>query len=516
MKDIENNINEKSDYLFNNAFTDFNLDEDIDKIYEIVQNEDIQLQHEKDVNLSNIRNKNYKRYSDIDILKFKQLPDIFSDSTKDLLEYYNCINIKDLLTDNYEDAKNSEILIDNIYRKISIIDNMVNTYIKELTVENDKNQEKFSISYFKNLDIDKVLKRILIEKYNDLVIKGSSVTKDIYEELDIQLFRKKILGEIFKSLNIEEDNKLNNAMKDKLVILNEKIDSLILKHNNQIRYLEDIMKEHSKYEQEFIDFKEFYNKIIAYDDKSYDNATQTFEILSDDTRLRSYVTTFETLFINELSDTKKEQKFIFEKVGIKNLVKSLEYIKNNYASSLSEENLSIIQYIDEKIKEDTYDLADLNKALLLVVKRIWKNTITDIYSFDPTEDFYFICSNNQFIDQKYQTILITKKELQTVDNYEDYQIGFICKYNYNILYITENEDIMTVEDDDMSNLKTPLQLEEEFINFKVCDRIALDGYNTKIEGVYFIDDGNTIKRDKAIELANMYKLPLLIFKKEAK
>ena len=101
-----------------------------------------------------------------------------------------------------------------------------------------------------------------------------------------------------------------------------------------------------------------------------------------------------------------------------------------------------------------------------------------------------------------------------MDDYEDYQIGFICGYNDNILYMTENDDIMTVDNDDMSNLKTPLQLEQEFINFRICNRIALDGYITKIEAVYLIDDGNMDKYIKAVELANMYNLPLIKFKKE--
>ena len=68
---------------------------------------------------------------------------------------------------------------------------------------------------------------------------------------------------------------------------------------------------------------------------------------------------------------------------------------------------------------------------------------------------------------------------------------------------------MTVDSDDMSDLKTPLQLEEEFINFKICNRIALNGYQTKITAVYIINDGDKNKYTKAIELANMYKLPLI-------
>ena len=104
--------------------------------------------------------------------------------------------------------------------------------------------------------------------------------------------------------------------------------------------------------------------------------------------------------------------------------------------------------------------------------------------------------------------------LQRVENYSDYQIGFICTYNENILYVTENDNIMSVEFNDMSNLKTPKQIEQEFLNFKICNRIALNGYITKMSAVYFIDDGDTIKYNKAIQLSKQYNLPLLTLKKD--
>ena len=75
----------------------------------------------------------------------------------------------------------------------------------------------------------------------------------------------------------------------------------------------------------------------------------------------------------------------------------------------------------------------------------------------------------------------------------NYQIGFICNFSDNILYVTEKDDIMDVEFNDMSNLKTPKQLEQEFLNFKVSNRIALNGYITKFNAVYIIDDGNMVK-----------------------
>ena len=55
---------------------------------------------------------------------------------------------------------------------------------------------------------------------------------------------------------------------------------------------------------------------------------------------------------------------------------------------------------------------------------------------------------------------------------------------------------------------------QEFVNFKIRNRIALNGYITRISAVYFINDGDYIKYRKAVELANQYKLPLLILKKD--
>ena len=317
------------------------------------------------------------------------------------------------------------------------------------------------------------------------------------------------INEILKLLNNEEENKIKSITQDRLKPLNIVIKIEINKFREKITYLQDLMPENSKYKKEFDNFIEFFNKLIAYDDTNYESARQTFEILIDDERLNKNIISFEELFVNERNSRKKEEEFVYNKVGIKNLTKSLDYIIANYSDELSDDNKNIIQHIYDKLNSSDYNIEELNKAFKLVVRGIWKSQITNIYNFNPNEDYYFICSNNQFIDEKYQTILITKKEIDRVDNYDDYQIGFICGYNDNIMYITENDDIMTVDNDDMSNLKTPLQLEQEFINFKICNRIALNGYKTKIEAVYIINDGNMEKYVKAVELADMYKLPLI-------
>jgi len=504
---------DKTNAFFDYPFETLNLDKELEKLYEII-NDDIQDNIDQKIKLTELRNQNYERYCNIDIFKYKELPIDFIDVTEDIFYLYDGINLSLLLNENPTEAKNTKQLLNNIYRRISRLDKMVESYLKDITKTNSEKQSKFSMIYFNSLDINEDLRKDLLEKYNDLVLYSSYFTQDIYEDVKRQVKREEYINEILKLLNIEEEKKINLQKQDKLEILNNKINIEILKYKDKINYLEDIMPENSKHIEEFEKFKYFCNRLIAYDDTSYDNAKQTYEILSDELKFKIYVSNFEELFIQEINDRKKEEKFIFEKVGIKNLKNSLNYITANYMDKLDDENKNIIKYIFDKLNNSYFDLEELNNALGLVVRNIWNNTITDVYNFNPNEDYYFICSNNQFIDEKYQTILITKKELERVNNYQDYQIGFICDYNDNIMYITENDDIMSVTDfDDMSNLKTPLQLEQEFMNFKVCNRIALNGFKTKIKAVYYINDGNIDKYMKAIELANMYKLPLIELKK---
>lgn len=512
------NVNDKetldnTNDLFSDYFQNMDLDSDIRKIYDLIDNEDMQDEFEKQEKLTKLKNENHKRYYDIDIIKLKNLPYDFDDIIKDILKLYNFINSKDILIQDFDSAQNTKKILDSIYRKLNRLDRMVKVTLKELNATNDKMQSKFSISYFKNLNIDDKLKEILIEKYNDLILYNSVIIEDEYEDLKRQVVRNGYINEILKLLHMDEVNRLNIQKKDRLKVLNKKIDVEIQKYNDKIHYLEDLMPEGSKHINEFNDFKEFCNKLIAYDDTNYDNAKQTYEILCDESKFKILINNFEELFIQEIENNKIEEKFVYEKFGIKNIRTTLNYIKANYMDFLDDHRKNVIEDISNSINSENYDLNTIVQELKLIVKDIWVETITDVCSYNPNEDYYFICTNNQFRDEKYQAILISKKEINRVDDYSDYKIGFICEYNDNILYITENDDIMTVEYDDMSNLKTPLQLEQEFINFRVCNRIALNGYKTKISAVYYINDGNKDNYFKAVELANLYKLPLIELKK---
>lgn len=503
--------------LFYDYFADMDLNSDIKKIYDVINDEKLQEEFEQGSKLNELRNENHKRYYAINTKKIENLPSDFSELIYDVLKLYNFIDSKMLLTESLEDAENSKLLLDKIYIKLDRIDKLVEIALRQLEKENDEKQSKFSVAYFKSLDIDDVIKEILLNRYNDLVLFNTIVVEDPYDNLKRQMLRKEYITDILSYLHIEQKKYENEKKKDKLKILNEKIDDEIKKYKEKIQYLEDIMPSGSKHVDEFNDFKESCNNLFAYDDTDYDSAKRTYEILSDTSRFKILTKSLEELFIEDQNNIKKEKEFVYEKSGIINVKLSLNYIYNYYYNSvLNDDEKKTVDDIISSINSDNYDLKLIEDKLGKIVDKIWKNSITDIYSYNPNENFYFICSSSQFLEEKHQAILISRKELDIVNDYSNYEIGFICGYNRNILYITENDNITSVNHNDMSMLKTPIQIEQEFIKLKICDRIALDGFRTKMEAVYCIRKSNNINDlnyTKALELANRYGLPLIELRK---
>ncbi len=502
---------------FYDYFADMDLNSDIKKIYDVINDDELQEQFINDTKLTELRNDNHKRYFAINIKKIENLPTEFSDIVYDVIKLYNFIDSKLLLTESLNEAENSKQLLDNIYRKLDRIDKMVSTALKTLEKENDEKQSQFSISYFKNLEVSDQVKKVLIDKYNDLVLFNGVIGEDSYDNLKRQMLRKEYIYDILNYLHLEKRNQKNIDEKDKLSILNQKIEDQIKEYKEKIQYLEDLMSTNSKHIEEFTDFKNFLNRLFAYDDTNYDNAKQTYEVLSDKYRFSELFGNFEDIFIQDREYLDKEKQFIYNKLGIKNVKMTLNYIyENYYQKELTDEEKKIIDGLINDISSLNYDLEVIEKELSIIVSNIWKNTITDIYSYNPNDNFYFICSNSEFMSEKQQAILISKKELEVVNDYSNYEIGFICGYNDNILNITENEDSSGINHNDMSYLKTPIQIEKEFIYLKICNRIILNGYKTKKLAVYCIknnSDEYDLNYNKALELANTYNLPLIELKK---
>jgi len=271
----------------------------------------------------------------------------------------------------------------------------------------------------------------------------------------------------------------------------------------------------SKHKQEFSVFINYFNDLIAYDDKNYIEVNRVYNSIFNDLKIESLLNYFEESFIKEIEDIRRESNFIYNRYGIKNIKSSLNYISANYMDFINDDEKALVNSIYNAVKKENYNIDEIHYRFKLLSNSIWKKSVTDVYSYNK-DDFCFLCTNNEFIDEKHQCILITNKMLERVNDYSDYQIGFICNYNDNILYVTENQDIMSISHDDMSKFKTPKQIEQEFLNFKVSNRIALNGYITKFDAVYYIDDGDLIKYKKSVEMANQYNLPLIVLKKEHK
>lgn len=507
----ETTYNDKD--IFNEYFENMNLDLDMKSFYDFMNDSKLTDEYEKRTKLNKLRTENHRRYHNIRISKLENLTFDFNYIIRDTLNLYKTIDSKRLLFHTIEKAENTKAILNKIYRNLGRLDRIVKSTLKDLITRNDEIEQKLNLEYFNKFKLNSTDKKLLNIIYNKLLLIDPLISGDAYDNLEIQITRNKYITDILKILGMDA-RKICISEGERLKKLNEDIKEKIKEYKNTINYLEDLMQENSKYSEQFIKFKNYFSTMIAYDDRDFNKANDVYEFLYENENLKSSINKYEELFIEERERIRKEENFIYEKFGIKNAKKSLEYIKNNYMSKLDEESKSVIEHIFDKINLDKYDLKQIEKALGLIVKDIWRKSITNIYEYNPKEDYCFLCSNSAFIDDKYQAILITKNEINKVDNYYDYQIGFICNYDDNLLYMTDNENINTVKFNDLSNLKTPIQIEQEFTNFRICNRIALSGYKTNFEAVYYIDDKNKEKYIQALDLANSYKLPLIVIRKD--
>ena len=488
--------------FFIDFIEDKNTSDELKNFYKLI--------YEEPSNLTLLIDQNKERYSSINLKDIEGLPEEFYNIVEEIKKIYNFILPETLEMENLDQAKENKKIIDILINYINKLKDMLKEETEELSQKNKNRQEKIKKINYSNID-KKTLVEIL-EKYNNLLYCMYSKNDNVFAEYKKQIKIKREINKIYRLINLEID--YENDSKNKLEDLKEKTSKELKKLYDKIIYLEDLMIEGSKHLKEFLDFKKLFLKVTAYDDNNYIEVNKVYNFIKDNNVLLNKFNELELALINEREYKNKEQDFIFEKIGKKNIKISLDYISANYIDKLNYASKQIINELYNDIIKEDCNVFDSYKKLKRVVNYIWRTNMTDVFSYDPGNDFCFICTNNQFIDEKYQAILITKQMLERVENYSDYQIGFICNFNDNILYVTENDDIMLADNNDMSNLKTPKQIEQEFLNFKIRNRIALNGYITSISAVYFINDGDYIKYRKAVELANQYKLPLLVLKKD--
>ena len=170
----DNQTLDNTNAFFSDYFTDIDLNKDIEMLYQIIGTEDSQDEFEESIKLTKLRDENHKRYHDIDTLKYEDLPDNIYEYLEDMFDLYSYIDAKKILTADLNESNNIKLLLDNIYRRKDRLDRVIKAYLKQITKSNDEKQAKFSINYFKTLNIDEELKKELLEKYNDLVLFSSN------------------------------------------------------------------------------------------------------------------------------------------------------------------------------------------------------------------------------------------------------------------------------------------------------------------------------------------------------
>ncbi len=508
---MENTNNTK---FLDEYFASLNLDKEINKISKQYNIEDEIDEYGKNAYLSEMRSENHYRYYNIDFIKLENLTEDINVYVRSIKDLYKLIDPKFLLTENEVQATQHKIVLDKIYSYLSIIDEKVDKTLKIITPNNNIKQAKFSLDLFKRANVPSKVLNELTDLYSELVIIGSYYETDKYIDLKNQVKRKRNISKIYSLLNVKEPKIIDIDKSEEIELLNQKIDRARRDYMDKIQYLGDIIPKGKEFNARLNKLRKNISVLFSYDDRNISSARNVWTRIQSSQKLNDEIKDLEDMFIDEIERVKKEKNFVFDKVGIKNIKRTLDYIDVYYMHMLDNDARQVVTYMINNLNAGKYNATNMNKALRIIVDDIWRRAITDVKDYNPDGEYYFLCTNNPFIDEKYQTILITRKEISKVNNYEDYQIGFICGYNDNILYATENEDIMSVRFDDMSNLKTPKQIEDEFINFKVCNRIALNGFNTKLKAVYYIDDGDSIKLEKALDLSTSYNLPLIKIKKD--
>ena len=501
--------------IFDEYFANLNLDSELNKIslqYNVDEQDD---ELRKNATLNKLRSDNHYRYHSIDLIKLSNLTEDINVYVRSVKDLYKLIDPKGLLTEGEVQAEQHKAVLDKIYSYINIIETKVDVTLKLLTPNNNIKQSKFSIELFKKAKVPTKVLNELIDLYSELVIVGSYYETDKYIDLKNQIKRKRNISKIYNLLGIKEPRVINIDKSEEIDTINRRINIARIKYMDRLQYLQDILPKGKEFKKRFDKLKNNILVLFSYDDRNISAARKVIVKLQNNQKIDDEIKDLEEIFIDEIERIKKEKNFVFDKVGYKNLRRTLDYISVYYMDILDSECKEVVSYMINNINAGKYNPKGMNEALYVIVDDIWKKTVTNVNTFNLKDDYCFLCTNNPFIDEKYQAILITKKEVMKVNDYEDYQIGFICDYDSNILYATENEDIMSVRFDDMSNLKTPKQIEDEFINFKVCNRIALNGFKTKLSAVYLIDDGDEKKAKKAMDLCTSYDLPLIKIRKDA-
>ena len=308
--------------FFIDFIEDNNISDELRNFYKLI--------YEEPSNLNLLNDENKQKYSSINLKEIEDLPEEFYNITKEIKKIYSFISVENLDTDNIEQAKETKKIIDILLHHIFKLQEMIKEETEELLKENKQRQE--IIKKINYASIDKKTLVSILDIYNNLIYCMYSKDANVFKEYKKQIKIKKDLNKIYRLINLEID--YNYKTKDSLENLKEKTKEEIKKLYDKILYLEDLMIEGSKHLNEFTSFKNLFLKITAYDDNDYNAISKVYNFIKDNGVLLNKFNDLELILINEREYKNKEQDFIFEKIGLKNIKISLDYITANYMDEL--------------------------------------------------------------------------------------------------------------------------------------------------------------------------------------
>ena len=245
MENLEiDNILQDSNDIFDDYFDTINLNDELRMFYAFLNDEELNESFESETKLTNLRNENYKRYNDINLLYLDSLSIEFENIAKEIKKIYGFIDSKELLKDDIETALDNKKIIDLVYYYLDKLEKMLEEELKLLEQQNNKRQKEVKEIDYSQLD-EKILREILI-KYNNIVLFNSTLEDNVFDNYSKQIKRREYLNQLYKLINLELSN-VNEESSEKKDLNNE-IEIEIRKINDRITYLEDLMIEKSKYE----------------------------------------------------------------------------------------------------------------------------------------------------------------------------------------------------------------------------------------------------------------------------
>ena len=193
---MSNNV----DNIFDDYFNNINLNNELKAFYELINNESLNDSFEAETILIDLRNQNYKRYNEINILQLENISSGFSNIIAEIKNVYNCISVDEILKQNKEEAEQTKRLLDIIF-------NLLNRFNTELEKEL-KIIEKDNIT--KQKDLEKIIDQLgnkasdkILSKYNDIIIYNATIESNVLENYKRQVEIKNNLNYIYKLLDVK-------------------------------------------------------------------------------------------------------------------------------------------------------------------------------------------------------------------------------------------------------------------------------------------------------------------------